>query len=57
MKYSPEEYNHELNLLPNAKHLELSHHLAHAWSVIGTAPFSEGTVLVMDGMGESYRAV
>lgn len=45
------------NLFPNAKHYELSHHLAHAWNVIGTAPFRSGLVVVMDGMGESYGAM
>jgi hypothetical protein len=37
--------------------MELSHHLAHAWSA---APFSgsdESLVLVMDGMGEHLRAM
>ena len=68
--------------MPNAKHLELSHHLAHAWSVAGilpTLPFPSSSsssssasstsspassledekvlVLVMDGMGESYRSM
>lgn len=57
LNYVPEDYNNPLNLLPNAKHHELSHHLAHAWSVVGTAPFSNGLVVVMDGMGESYKAM
>jgi hypothetical protein len=42
LNYVPESYNDEYNLLPNAEHLELSHHLAHAWSVVSTAPFDEG---------------
>ena len=57
VKYVPEDYSNELNLIPDAKHFELSHHLAHAWSAIGTAPFSDGLIVVMDGMGESYKAV
>jgi carbamoyltransferase len=32
----------------------ISHHLAHAYSAIGTAPFDEATVLVIDGCGNSY---
>lgn len=35
--------------------LDISHHLAHAWSAIGAAPFQECAVLVMDGVG-SHRA-
>ncbi len=55
--HAPPESLSEANLLPKAKHLELSHHLAHAYSVAGTCPFDEGLVLCMDGMGESYRAM
>ncbi len=40
------------NLLPNVPKHELSHHLAHAWSVLTQAPFDEGLIVVMDGMGE-----
>lgn len=57
LNYIPNNHDDEYNLLPNAKHLELSHHLAHAWSAIALAPFSSGLVLVMDGMGESYKAM
>lgn len=58
MKYNVGEgHTDELNLLSSAKHYELSHHLAHAWSVIGLTPFEEGIILVMDGMGESYKAM
>lgn len=35
LKYTPNDYSDVLNLLPNAQHLELSHHLAHAWSAVG----------------------
>jgi len=31
----------------------ISHHLAHAYSVVGTAPFDEMAVLVVDGCGSS----
>jgi carbamoyltransferase len=32
----------------------ISHHLAHAYSAIGTAPFEEMAVMVVDGCGNSY---
>lgn len=57
MKYYPKDYLDAYNLIPQARHLELSHHLAHAWSSISTAPFTSGVVLIMDGMGESYQAM
>ena len=40
-----------------ARHLELSHHLAHVWSAVAQAPFNKGLVVVMDGMGETYGAM
>lgn len=48
----------DLNLLCDVadKH-ELSHHLAHAYSVAAQAPFDSGLIVVMDGMGETYRAM
>lgn len=57
LNYVPTDYNDVYNLLPNAKHCELSHHLAHAWSAYATSPFNNGLILVMDGMGESYKAM
>ena len=47
----------EWNLVPDAEHMELSHHLAHVWSAVAQAPFDEGLVVVMDGMGETYGAM
>ena len=48
----------ELNLLSNLDNkLELSHHLAHAYSAAAQAPFDRGLVVVMDGMGETYGAM
>jgi len=32
----------------------ISHHLAHAYSTIGTCPFEEFNVLVMDGCGNAF---
>ena len=51
-------YSDEYNVLEgvNTK-LELSHHLAHAYSVCAQSPFSKGLIVVMDGMGETYRAM
>jgi len=47
----------EYNLLRDAQHFELSHHLAHVWSAVAQAPFDDGLVVVMDGMGETYSAM
>jgi carbamoyltransferase len=33
------------------KIITISHHLAHAYSAIGTSPFSEGVIMVIDGCG------
>lgn len=41
------------NLLPGVPRLELSHHLAHAWSVLADAPFAPDLLVVMDGMGSA----
>jgi carbamoyltransferase len=41
----------ESNLFPGVPKHELSHHLAHAWSVLPFAPFDEGLILVADGIG------
>lgn len=54
---SEEGYDDEENILTNAKKSELSHHLAHAYSAATQAPFDRGMVVVMDGMGETYRAM
>ncbi|MDO6435459.1 carbamoyltransferase C-terminal domain-containing protein [Flavitalea sp. BT771] len=34
--------------------VSISHHLAHAYSAIGTCPFDEFNILVIDGKGNSY---
>ncbi len=46
-------YLDPFNLLPGVPRHELSHHLAHAWSVLPVAPFDEGLIVVMDGMGST----
>ena len=45
------------NLLPGIAKQELSHHLAHAWSVLPLAPFDEGLIVVADGMGSTRADV
>lgn len=50
---NPERFNgkrvfYEAN---NPKIITISHHLAHAYSAIGTSPFSECAVIVIDGCG------
>jgi len=54
-----DEYDDEFNLLDvvGENKMELSHHLAHAYSTATQAPFDKGMVVVMDGMGESYRTM
>lgn len=55
-----EEYDDEFNLLDvvgDDNKLEISHHLAHAYSTATQAPFDKGMVVVMDGMGETYRTM
>ena len=50
-------YTDEENLLSDAEQLEVSHHLAHAYSAATQCPFNDGLVVVMDGMGETYRTM
>lgn len=50
-------FTDEENLLSDAEQLEISHHLAHAYSAATQSPFDEGMVVVMDGMGETYRTM
>lgn len=50
-----ESYVSPYNLLPGVKRLELSHHLAHAWSVMPLVPFDDGLIVVMDGMGSTLQ--
>jgi carbamoyltransferase len=50
-----ESYVSKFNLLPGVPRLELSHHMAHAWSVMPLAPFEDGVIAVMDGMGSTLH--
>jgi carbamoyltransferase len=51
-------YDEEENLLTSVTdQVELSHHLAHVYSAAAQAPFDHGMVVVMDGMGETYRTM
>ena len=55
-----DEYDDEFNLLNvvgDDNKIEISHHLAHAYSTATQAPFDKGLVIVMDGMGETYRTM
>lgn len=53
------EYLERWNLIPDVTKIELSHHLAHAWSMFpmwqDLDQDRKCAVVVMDGMGESYR--
>lgn len=55
---SEDGYEDDYNTLPkvDTKH-EISHHLAHAYSVAAQSPFDNGLVVIMDGMGETYRTM
>ncbi len=53
-------YTDEENLLDGVgaeSNIEMSHHLAHAYSAAAQCPFDSGLVVVMDGMGETYRTM
>jgi predicted NodU family carbamoyl transferase len=54
-------YDDEYNLIDlvhdHQRCMEMSHHLAHAYSTATQAPFDKGMVVVMDGMGETYRTM
>ncbi|KAL3800370.1 hypothetical protein HJC23_003666 [Cyclotella cryptica] len=51
-------YSDEYNILTSVEDkIELSHHLAHAYSAAAQCPFDEGMIVVMDGMGETFRTM
>ncbi len=50
-----ESFVSPFNLLPGVPRVELSHHLAHAWSVLPQTPFDAGLIVVMDGMGSTLH--
>ena len=51
-------YSDEYNILTSIERkIEISHHLAHAYSAAAQCPFREGMIVVMDGMGETYRTM
>jgi carbamoyltransferase len=39
---------------PSVPVVTISHHLAHAYSAVGTSPFEEAAILIIDGCGNSY---
>jgi carbamoyltransferase len=47
-------YEGPRELDPSVPVVTISHHLAHAYSAIGTSPFEETAILVIDGCGNSY---
>lgn len=65
LTYVPSQYLSPWNLIganvpfikhpvaPHATKIELSHHLAHAFSAIYNTPSNRGLIVIMDGMGES----
>ncbi|GJD08254.1 Uncharacterized protein Gasu2_25600 [Galdieria sulphuraria] len=60
MNYYPKQYLSPYNLLPGIPKIEISHHLAHTWSVYAqleaaVASNEDSLILVMDGMGDSSR--
>jgi len=51
-------YTDEYNILSSVPNkVELSHHLAHAYSAASQCTFNKGMVVVMDGMGETWRTM
>ena len=51
-------YSDEYNLMTCVQDkIEMSHHLAHAYSAAAQCPFDEGMIVVMDGMGETFRTM
>lgn len=42
---------------PQLPVIDISHHLAHAYSAAGTCPFEESHILVIDGCGSPYDQV
>lgn len=40
---------------PKEKFFTISHHLAHAYSTIGTCPFEEFNILIIDGCGSPFE--
>ncbi|MFA0960227.1 carbamoyltransferase [Roseivirga sp. BDSF3-8] len=41
--------------VPDSKIKTISHHLAHAYSTIGTCPYEEFNMLIYDGCGNAYE--
>jgi carbamoyltransferase len=48
-------FKHPLYLAKSNKVATISHHLAHAYSAFAACPFSEGVVMIVDGVG-SYAS-
>jgi carbamoyltransferase len=55
LERSSSQLSRSERLVTKASHVvTISHHLAHAYSAIGTAPFREMAVLVIDGCGNCF---
>ncbi len=53
----PPTYLSPANLLPGVPKHELSHHLAHAWSVLPELSAERGLIVVADGIGSTWADV
>lgn len=54
----PRDRYHGRRLFAGAGHppiVDISHHLAHAWSAAGTTPFEDCAIMVIDGCGSPYE--
>ena len=43
------------NIPSTIPQITISHHLAHAYSALGTSPFTDMSILVIDGQGSSFN--
>lgn len=46
-----------LNLAPDCKRAQISHHLAHVYSVFHPSPFQNAAVMIVDGQGSPVSAL
>jgi predicted NodU family carbamoyl transferase len=58
-EYAVQEWKYGNRIVKSPHHnvpvVTLSHHLAHAYNAIGTAPFEDMAVLVIDGSGQAFK--
>jgi carbamoyltransferase len=53
-EYGNDWYYGQRNICHDSKIVTISHHLAHAYSTIGTSPFDNTAILVIDGCGNAF---